>query len=124
MEVNVLALVLPVEIFVFLASLLIIQSAGALRGGDRFLRYVRRSHREPPGDFTPRAAVIIPCKGVDPDFQRNITRLLRQNYPLYQLIFVVAEAKDPAHGALTSLFEGAGGTGAPRFAPDTALLVA
>ena len=47
MEVNVLALSLPVELFVFFAILLAIQSAAALRDGYLFLRYVRRNHRAP-----------------------------------------------------------------------------
>lgn len=123
MEVVALALSLPVEIFVFFAILLVIQSAAALRDGYRFLRYVRQSHNKPPGDYTPRAAVVIPCKGVDPDFQRNIARFMAQDYPDYQLIFVVAEPKDPAFAVIESLLKDAGGTGARR-ARQTALLVA
>jgi ceramide glucosyltransferase len=124
LEVVALTLSLPVEIFVFFAILLVIQSAAALRDGYLFLRYVRRSHREPPRDYSPRAVVIIPCKGVDPDFQRNITRFLAQDYPHFQLIFVVAEAKDPAYALLASLLEKANGAGAAKLAPQTSLLVA
>jgi cellulose synthase/poly-beta-1,6-N-acetylglucosamine synthase-like glycosyltransferase len=123
MEGNVLALSLPVEIFIFLAILLVIQSAAALRDGYRFLRYVRQSLRQPASDFTPHATVIIPCKGIDADFQRNITRFMAQDYPGYQIIFVVAEENDPAHAVLASLLEKAGG-GAQNAPRSTRLLVA
>ncbi len=125
-EVKVLAQALPVEIFAFLAILLGIQSLAALRDGYRFLRYVRRSRRQPPGDFTPFAAVIIPCKGVNSDFELNLTRFLAQDYPHYQLIFVVAEARDPAYTVLASLLEKTRTTNGPasRPAPMAALLIA
>ena len=88
--------------FVILAVLVAIQSLAALRDGYRFLRFVRRSRREPPGDYTPPAAVVIPCKGTDPDFESNVSRYLGQDYPRYQVVFVVASEQDPAHAFLSS----------------------
>ena len=88
--------------FLILAGLVVLQSLVALRDGYRFLRFVRRSRREPPGGYAPPAAVIIPCKGVDPDFETNLSRYLNQDYPCYQVVFVVASENDPAHAFLSS----------------------
>jgi ceramide glucosyltransferase len=88
--------------FLILAGLVAIQSLVALRDGYRFLRFVRRSRREPPGDYAPPAAVIIPCKGIDPDLETNVSRYLSQDYPGYQVVFVVASQQDPAHAFLSS----------------------
>jgi ceramide glucosyltransferase len=87
--------------FLILAALVALQSLVALRDGYRFLRLVRRSRREPPGDYVPPAAVIIPCKGTAPDFEANITRYLSQDFPSYQVVFVVASEQDPAHPFLS-----------------------
>ncbi len=48
----------------------------------------------------PPAAVIVPCKGLDEEFERNLLSYLTQDYPSYQLIFVVASEDDPAYGAI------------------------
>lgn len=53
----------------------------------------------------PRVVVIIPCCGLDADFERNITSFFMQDYPRYLLWFVVAEDCDPAYEALIKLKE-------------------
>lgn len=55
-----------------------------------------------PSSYLP-ASVILPCKGLDPGFDENIRSLLQQDYPDLELLFVVATADDPAHGALEQL---------------------
>jgi ceramide glucosyltransferase len=125
-EVKALAFSAPIDIFICLAALLVVQSIAALRDGYRFLRYVRRSLIKPPSDFTPPAAVIIPCKGIDPDFELNFTRFLAQDYPSYKLILVVASENDPAHRAIEVLLDKANNTKAQglHFAAKTELVVA
>ena len=88
--------------FLILGALLAIQSVVSLREGLRFLRRVRESRRRPVGTFAPPAAVVIPCKGIDPDFDVNLSRFLAQDYPRYQTIFVVASENDPACEALAA----------------------
>jgi ceramide glucosyltransferase len=88
------------KIFLAFAALLALQSIAALRDGFRFLRFVRSSLRRTPGNFAPPAAVIIPVKGVDPGFESNVSQYLKQDYPEYQLTFVVASENDPAHSVL------------------------
>lgn len=85
------------KIFSLLATLLALQSVFSLEDGYRFLRFVRRSCRERPADHAPPAALIIPCKGLDPEMERNLTSFLTQDYPNYQVIFAVASQKDPAY---------------------------
>lgn len=99
--------------FLILAALLTLQSIMALRDGYRFLRFVRRARREPPGNYTPYAALIIPCKGVDPHLEENLRAFLSQDYPKYQVIFAVASANDPAHPYLEALVQQSLGGGGP-----------
>lgn len=53
--------------------------------------------------FSPKAALIIPCKGLDPGFKENIEALFNQDYPDYELIFVTATSDDPAVEALEQI---------------------
>ena len=59
----------------------------------------RRVHR-PFVKYRPRATVIIPVKGVDDDLATNIAALCSQDYPDYQLVFVVESKQDPAYSVL------------------------
>ncbi len=90
----------PVKIFFFLGILLIVQSAWALVDGYRFLRFVRKRRSKPADGYTPMAGVVIPCKGVDADFETNLEQFLNQDYPSYQIVFVVAMADDPVYPRL------------------------
>lgn len=53
--------------------------------------------------YCPPAAVVLPCKGLDPGFTQNIRSLLDQDYPSLELLFVVAGEDDPAYPALKTL---------------------
>ena len=64
---------------------------------------MRASLRRRPGDYRPRAAVIVPVKGIDADFDLNVAAFLAQDYPSYRLIFAVASTDDPAHARLTPI---------------------
>jgi cellulose synthase/poly-beta-1,6-N-acetylglucosamine synthase-like glycosyltransferase len=105
--------------FLVLGALLALQSIVALRDGYRFLRFVRKARREPPGNYSPYAALIIPCKGVDPHFEENLRAFLSQDYPKYEVIFAVASRNDPAHEYFEALVQQSRGG-----EPKTALVVA
>lgn len=47
--------------------------------------------------YTPRVALMVPCKDVDPDFLENMQMLLQQDYPDYEVIFMVPSPEDPCH---------------------------
>jgi ceramide glucosyltransferase len=83
-------------VFYLFAALLLFQSLLSLRGGFRYLRFFQRELNRAPADFTPRAGVIVPCRGVDQDLHENLAALFRQDYPSYELIFVADDANDPA----------------------------
>jgi len=55
------------------------------------------------GGATPKVAVVLPCKGLDPGFVLNIESVFAQSYPSLELHFVVATADDPAAGPLTAM---------------------
>jgi ceramide glucosyltransferase len=50
-----------------------------------------------------RAVLIVPCKGLDPNFQKNIASFFNQDYENYLLWFVVADESDPAYEQLCKL---------------------
>ena len=50
-----------------------------------------------------KVALIVPCKGLDVDFQKNITSFFNQDYKNYILWFVVEDELDPAYGELNKL---------------------
>jgi len=49
------------------------------------------------------AVLIIPCKGIDQNFHKNITSFYHQDYENYELWFVVGEESDPAYAELCKL---------------------
>ena len=53
--------------------------------------------------YQPRTALFVPCKGKDPDFEKNIASFFSQDYEDYVLWFVVADQADPAYGELCKL---------------------
>ncbi|MGH9357542.1 MAG: glycosyltransferase [Terriglobia bacterium] len=91
------------KFFLVPAIFLLAESLWSLRSGFRFLDLVRKNRRRPLGDYCPQAAVIIPCKGLGDDLRRNAPQFFRQDYPEYQLIFVVASRDDPAYAFLADL---------------------
>ena len=83
-------------LFFILAAVLILFSFRSFRGGIGFLRYVRNDLAKPASSFTPFASVIAPCKGLDQGIEENLSTLLKQDYPAYEVIFVVDDKNDPA----------------------------
>ncbi|HKQ51916.1 MAG TPA: glycosyltransferase family 2 protein [Pyrinomonadaceae bacterium] len=81
-------------VFYVFASLLVIQSAVSLRGGLRYLAYVRRELAKDDSDFAPYASVIAPCRGLDQGLRENLAALFRQDYAAYEIVFVVDSARD------------------------------
>ena len=47
----------------------------------RMYQYVAGELAKPvSSNIVPRAAVILPCKGLDPDFKENLDKLVAQDY--------------------------------------------
>ena len=53
--------------------------------------------------FRPRCVLIVPCKGLDEAFDKNIESFFSQAYEGYHLFFVVADPSDPAYDRLLDL---------------------
>ena len=85
-------------VFYFFAALLLLQSLLSLRGGFRYLSHFRRELARGTADYAPRAAVVVPCRGLDENLGDNLAALFRQDYPDYEIIFVADSAADPALG--------------------------
>ena len=86
---------------IFLAAIAILQGIVTLIDGIRAARYmrayrVRRVRRE-------RIRVFCPCKGIDAEFEKNIRSILEQDYPNYEVTFIVESEHDAAHAALRNL---------------------
>ncbi|MCC6682191.1 MAG: hypothetical protein IT445_14920 [Phycisphaeraceae bacterium] len=66
----------------------------------KFARRYEHGQREVFESFRPKAAVIVPFKGMDIDLEMAVDRLCNQEYPDYQLLCVVESADDPAYPLL------------------------
>ncbi|MCM2278607.1 MAG: glycosyltransferase [Oligoflexia bacterium] len=74
----------------------------------RFFRYVKPRMALPSRSASPKTTVIMPCKGLDLEFQENIRSLLNQDYPNYEVLFVTATSDDPAYAALNHIRDAGG----------------
>jgi ceramide glucosyltransferase len=85
-----------------LAVIAILQGIVTLLDGLRAARHMRTYRPEPtaPND---RVVVFCPCKGSDPEFEKNIQSILNQDYPNYSAQFIVESEDDPAHAVLRQL---------------------
>lgn len=79
-----------------LAALVLAQGLLSLRGGLRFLRFVRRETGARRELYMPFASVFVPCRGLDDGLWMNFAALFLQHYPAYELLFVTDDAEDPA----------------------------
>lgn len=66
------------------------------------LVWVTRRRRNLP-DFTPPVTIFKPLKGVDEGLEENLRTFFQLDYPVYQLLFGVAEPNDPAIGVVNQL---------------------
>lgn len=90
-------------VFYLFAALLILQGISSLRGGFRYLAYVRRELRTVRPAFTPFASIIAPCRGLDYGLRDNLAALFHQDYPAYEIIFVADSAGDPSLAVVAEL---------------------
>jgi len=83
--------------FLTLAGLAVVHSLVLSLQTWEHRRYVRNCMRglgrhDPAG----HAAVFVPCKGIDVSLEGNLRALLCQDYPDYDVTFIVESADDPA----------------------------
>jgi cellulose synthase/poly-beta-1,6-N-acetylglucosamine synthase-like glycosyltransferase len=83
-------------VFYFFALVLIVLSYKSFRGGINYLNFFKTELAKAPSQFTPIATVIAPCKGIDNELRENLSALLSQDYPGYEIVFVVDDETDAA----------------------------
>jgi len=54
---------------------------------------------------TPTVAVIVPCKGLGKNLEENLRALCDQNYPVFQVTFVVDSSEDHAYSLIHSIVQ-------------------
>ncbi len=85
-----------IVVFYILAALLILLSFKSFRGGIGYLKFCRREIAKLKPDFTPFATLIVPCRGIDPELKENLNALIEQQFPDYEVLFVVDNENDAA----------------------------
>ncbi|MGH9744371.1 MAG: glycosyltransferase [Candidatus Acidiferrum sp.] len=68
--------------------------------GLQWLGYARRRLHTDPGFYSPKVAVLCPCKGMEPALERNLVSLTEFDYQNYEIFFLIASATDPAYNVL------------------------
>src|SRR5690349_21041011 len=59
--------------------------------------------RKKLADHTPPITILKPLKGVDEGLEENLRTFFQLDYPVYQLLFCVADDHDPAIEVVTRL---------------------
>src|SRR5260370_8535435 len=83
------------NLFVFLSALQILVGLYLVYQATKWLSYVRRRAGTDPGFYSPRTAVLCPCKGMEPGLERNLTALCEFDHQNYQVFFFLASVSDP-----------------------------
>jgi ceramide glucosyltransferase len=92
-------------VFVLLAVLLFIQSIVSFFSTMRFARYTLAPQTARTSRNAPKAVVILPCKGLEHDFEENVRAYLTQDYRDYEVIFVTESEHDPAYPVVAKLIK-------------------
>jgi len=85
-----------IYVFYFFAVVLIFLSYKSWRGGINYLNFFKQQLAKPKSDYVPFASIIAPCRGLDAEMRENLSALFAQDYPKYEIIFAVDDAKDAA----------------------------
>ena len=93
-------LTISLVVVALLWSLATVQGVWSLVAGIRFLRFVGREVTRPIAPFEPRAAIILPCCGIDDRLADTVHSLSRQAYRDYEVVFTFESVEDPAYSAV------------------------
>jgi ceramide glucosyltransferase len=83
-------------VFYFFAAVVVWLGIDSLRGGFRYLAFVRRETAKELPRFTPFASIIAPVRGLDQGLSDNLKALFEQDYTAYEILFVTDRREDPA----------------------------
>jgi len=107
-------------VFYFFAAILILLSFKSFRGGVEYLRFFKTEIAKPRPDFMPFVTVIAPCRGLEKGLEDNLRALFEQDYPDYEVIFVVDDKTDAAVPVIKEVSSRAGGNSKLIIAPRAA----
>jgi cellulose synthase/poly-beta-1,6-N-acetylglucosamine synthase-like glycosyltransferase len=96
-------------LFYIFAALLIWLSYKSFRGGIDYLNYFKQELARPRSEFEPFVTIFAPCKGIDQGMQNNFDALLQQDFPEYEVVFIVDDGNDAAAGVIESAWREAEG---------------
>ena len=99
-------LIVFMYLYYFLAALATWFGIQSLRGGFRYVAYVKRETSKPLPDFHPFISVIAPSRGLETGLMENLLALVTQDYPAYEVLFVFDRNDDPAIQILKKLDHG------------------
>lgn len=94
-----------IYLFYFLAAVLVFLSYKSFRGGIDYLNFFKKELAKPGADHTPLTTIFVPCRGIDQDLRENLSALFRQEYPKYEIVFVVDDEKDEAVRVIEELIK-------------------
>ena len=89
-------------LYYILAALLVYLSYKSFRGGIDYLNYFKQELAKPLPAYGPTATIFAPCRGVDEGMLENLDALLSQDYPDYEIVFIVDNEGDEAAGVIES----------------------
>ena len=92
-------------LFYYLAILQIGVGLYLVWQGLRWSEYARRRMKGDPGFNAPKAAVLCPCRGMEPGLERNLTALTEFDYRNYEIFFILASAEDSAYSTVKRVAE-------------------
>ena len=84
-------------LFYMLAASQILLGLILLAQGLQWLAYARRRVHSDSGFYSPRVAVLCPCRGMEPALERNLVSLTEFDYPNYEILFPIASSTDAAY---------------------------
>ncbi|HSE32769.1 MAG TPA: glycosyltransferase family 2 protein [Pyrinomonadaceae bacterium] len=83
-------------LYYLLAAIAIWFGIQSLLSGFRYVKYVRRETAKPLPYYTPFVSIIAPGRGLEPGLADNVSGLLAQDYPAFEILFVFDNPSDAA----------------------------
>lgn len=78
-----------------LAVISFLEGLWSVRGGWTFLRHCSKPKKPRPCPFPP-ATLIVPCRGLDPGLEENLSAYFSLDYPDVQMLLVTSDPSDPS----------------------------
>ncbi len=91
------------DLFLFFGILAVLAAAYSQYLGMKFDDNVSTSLRKRRPVFTPKTCLVMACKDVEPEFEKNVEAILNQDYSNYRTIMVTDNVEDPAYSIVKSI---------------------